>query len=248
MANETLFTNKAGQYAKGRPGYAPQALDFIVQNLAAPGAKVADIGSGTGIFSQALLSRGFEVYGVEPNPAMRANAEEKFAAAPLFHSVAAPAEQTTLPDHSMDLITAASAFHWFDTDRFLEECRRILVPGGSVYILLNEREYDDFTKRQHALCEIHCPGFLSLAHGLAKTTGKLDGFFTQGYETLRFSFPLTYTKENFIARSLSSSYAPEPSSPAYALYTQALQKLLDETFAEDPITIANSTILFWGKV
>ena len=108
MANETLFTTKATSYAKGRPSYAPGAIGRILDCLAmggyqpagdGPWARIADIGSGTGILSRELIGRNLEVYGVEPNEAMREKAEHQLGSCGHFHSVAASAESTGLPDH-----------------------------------------------------------------------------------------------------------------------------------------------------
>ena len=62
----------------------------------------------------------------------------------------------------------------------------------------------------------------------------------------RFDFPLTYEKEAFISRSLSSSYAPEAGSENGRLYMEGLQRLLEE-IPQEHFTVANFTALFWGK-
>ena len=73
----------------------------------APGQVVADIASGTGIWTRALLENGNSVIGVEPNTEMRQAAERLLAAFPNFTSVAGTAEATTLADGSVDFVTAA---------------------------------------------------------------------------------------------------------------------------------------------
>lgn len=248
MANETLFTAKADDYASARPGYAPEAVEFVTRNFLHAGDIVADIGSGTGIFTREFLRRGYVCYAVEPNDAMRIKAEEALGADARFHSVAAPAEKTGLPDHSIHLVTAASALHWFDADAFREECRRILVPGGVVCALMNVREYDEFTTKQHDIAAAYCRGFSSLRHGYEKTERAVDAFFTEGWERRMFDFPLTYTVEKFVTRSLSSSYAPDPGTEAYERYAAALAKLAEEYSTDGKVIAANKTALFWGHV
>jgi len=249
MDYTTIYGLRALNYAIGRVGYAPEATNFIVKNLLPNGGKVADIGSGTGLFSAELLRYGYDTFCVEPNADMRIHAEKGFAKYSTFHSVPASAENTTLPDHSIDLITTASSFHWFDVDAFREECRRILVPGAKVCILINARSYNNaFTQRQHALCKECCPEFTSLCHGLSETEPKLDGFYQPGWHREEFDFPLIYTKERFIRRCLSSSYAPRPDSPMYMDYAHKLWEFVDEMCKEEKITVENSTVLFWGEV
>lgn len=247
MANETLFSAKAADYAAGRPSYAPEAIAQIFSGLIRPGQTAADMGSGTGILSGEFLARGYEVYGVEPNAAMRREAERQYGAEPDFHSVAAPAEATVLPAGSIGLVTAASSFHWFDPERFAAECRRILTPEGQVCILANARVYDVFARRQHTLCKRFCPGFTSLTHGVEKDLARAGSFFAGGYRQLRVPFPLAYTQETFLARSLSSSYAPEPGTKGYAAYREALRALLEEMFPGGTLLIPNETVLLWGR-
>lgn len=248
MANEQIFTTKAEEYAHSRPSYAPEAIAKIFRELLQQGDVVADIGSGTGILSREFLIRGYEVYCVEPNDAMRLEAEKRYHDWAIFHSIAATAEQTSLPAQSVALITAASAFHWFDAAAFRRECERLLTPHGAICILANERVYDAFTEKQHTLCRRYCLSYTSLTHGMEKVLRQAQMFFKGEFTQERFSFPLSYSKDRFISRSLSSSYAPEKGSAQYEAYVCALRELLDQTFHGEMITIANETVMLWGRV
>jgi len=179
---------------------------------------------------------------------MRQKAAEKFAQNPCFVPVNAPAENTGLDKGCVDLVCAASAFHWFDPELFKKEIRRILRPGGCVCILINAREYDDFTKEQHLICQKYCKGFSSLAHGLEKTRPAMDRFFENGFEEYRFDFPLEYSRENFVKRSLSSSYAPGKDDPSYEPYKEELIKLMDRFCISESIIVKNTTVIFVGRV
>jgi len=250
MANEQLFTNRTESYAKGRPGYAEGVMELVFRDIVKPGDTIADVGSGTGIFARAFIERGYTVYCVEPNEEMRAQAIKTFAGSPHFVPVAASAENTTLPAQSVDLVSAASAFHWFDADAFRTECKRVLKPDGTVFVVINARKYDDpFTLRQHAICTAHCKAFVSLRHGLLRSIPKLEAFFGDRMNHAEFDFPLEYTKENFIQRSLSSSYAPEPNTAACQKYTDALWALMDELAPHhDKITVPNASAVYWGRL
>ena len=248
MANEELFASKAVNYAKGRKSYAPEAVTYMQEHLLRDKGAVADIGSGTGILSREFIERGIETYCVEPNQAMAAEAEMLLGEYPNYHPVSASAEATQLENGSVSLVVAASAFHWFDAEPFKEECKRILRKGGYVCILLNARVYDAFTEMQHALCEKYCRRFRSFAHGLDKTLGKMEDFFGADYEVREFEFPLDYTKEQFLDRSLSSSYALEESDPDYGIFVEELKQLMDQWFEGNRMTIANKTIMIVGQV
>lgn len=53
----------------------------------------------------------------------------------LLHSRQCFAEELPFADTSVDLVTAMSAFHWFDRPRFLQEACRVLKPGGCLALL-----------------------------------------------------------------------------------------------------------------
>ena len=117
--NTHRFTGKGAVYAAARPRYAEGLFEFLAScPNAAPGSVIADIGSGTGIFSEQLIEHGWEVVGVEPNDDMRAQAERRLGNTGMFESVRATADRTGLPAHSVDCVTAAQAFHWFDVGEF----------------------------------------------------------------------------------------------------------------------------------
>jgi SAM-dependent methyltransferase len=142
------FSAVASAYHRHRPGYGPGVLDWILATTSVPaGAKVADIGCGTGIFSRLLAGRGLDVVGIDPNADMLAMARDA-GGGPRYRS--GDATGTGLPDASVDLATAAQAFHWFPLEAALSELARILVPGGWIFAVWNQRvsspfndEYED---------------------------------------------------------------------------------------------------------
>jgi SAM-dependent methyltransferase len=137
------FSNRADNYARYRPGYPLGVMDILRNQCGLTDASVvADIGSGTGILSELFLRNGNTVFAIEPNAAMRQVADRLLGEFPNFLSIDATAEATTLDASSVDLVTAAQAFHWFDRDRARKEFARILRPGGWVALIWNERRLD----------------------------------------------------------------------------------------------------------
>lgn len=134
------FSSKVADYAASRPDY-PLALSESLGEMGAlpPSASVADIGAGTGLLTAQLLARGHTVTAVEPSDGMRAACDARLAAQPRYRSVAGTAEATTLADASVDLVTAAQAFHWFALDAARREFLRILRPAGQVALIWNDR-------------------------------------------------------------------------------------------------------------
>ena len=125
--NEERFTGKADVYKKFRPSYPKELIDYLYSQVGfSQDSVIADIGSGTGIFSRLLLECGSQVYCVEPNDDMRQTAEKDLAGFRNFISVNAAAENTGLQEKSVHFVTAAQAFHWFDRQAYKLECQRIL--------------------------------------------------------------------------------------------------------------------------
>jgi len=136
--NEKRFEGLGNIYAKYRPSYPQTLIEYLYSDVGVNKESIiADIGSGTGIFSKQLLEAGNKVIAVEPNDDMRAVAEFDLGIFPNFTSLNAAAENITLDDNSVDFITVAQAFHWFDMLMFKKECNRILKENGKVIIVYN---------------------------------------------------------------------------------------------------------------
>lgn len=134
------FSNRAEDYAKYRPTYPAAAIDRILQDLSQPDQLViADVGAGTGISARLFADRGMRVWAIEPNAAMRDAATPH----PGVTFLEGTAEQTGLPDASVDLVVCAQSFHWFDKPVALAEFHRILKPTGRVALMWNDRNLDD---------------------------------------------------------------------------------------------------------
>ena len=117
-------------------------------------------------------------------------------------------------------------------------------------MVVNGRDYNDpFTIRQHEICKEFCRDFTSLRHGLDKSIPQFEKVFGNNLHYIEFDFPLEYTKEKFVQRSLFSSYAPESNTREYKKYIQALWNLMD-VFAPDSnvISIPNASFVYWGKL
>jgi ubiquinone/menaquinone biosynthesis C-methylase UbiE len=90
---------------------------------------VVDLGSGTGLSTRVWADRAEQAVGIEPNPAMRAEAEARTQEWNVRY-VDAYAGATGLPDESADIVTCSQSFHWMEPEPTLAEAARILRPGG----------------------------------------------------------------------------------------------------------------------
>jgi SAM-dependent methyltransferase len=136
-ARGASFGGVADAYERSRPGYPAAAVAW----LAGPApADVLDLGAGTGKLTRSLVDHGQRVTAVEPLPEMLAHLR---AALPPVAALAGSAERIPLEDASVDVVTVAQAFHWFDHQPALHEIARVLRPGGVLALVWNTRDEDD---------------------------------------------------------------------------------------------------------
>jgi SAM-dependent methyltransferase len=240
--NTERFSGKADVYARARPGYAAEAIDYIYRALpprrslrgladaergrelpgqAADNAVFADVGAGTGKFSELIARRGGEIFCVEPNGDMRTQLSLTLAAYPNAHITDGTAENTTLPDGCADAVVCAQAFHWFDPDAYRRECERILAPGGKIFIVYNS----DRSVRGNELdwCESYA------AHSALRNEREIArrAFFGGYVLTAEFPNPVRYDRSGFAAFMLSHSGSPSDGDEHYARFTGSVNAIFD---------------------
>src|SRR6478672_5677183 len=132
------FDSVAEVYERARPTYAPAAVAWIAEQL--PFGRVLDLGAGTGKLTRQLVALGADVVAVEPGDEMRRVFRRVL---PDVEVHAGGAEAIPLPDASVDTVTVAQAFHWFDRDAAFAEMHRVLRPGGGYAVLWNEDDHED---------------------------------------------------------------------------------------------------------
>jgi SAM-dependent methyltransferase len=132
------FGSEAETYERSRPSYPPDAVAWLVDALGVrPGARIVDLAAGTGKLTRLLESAGADLIAVEPVEGMRAVLAQVVPDVPV---VAGAAEALPYATGSLDAITVAQAFHWFDADAAFAEFARVLGIGGRVGIIWNARD------------------------------------------------------------------------------------------------------------
>jgi ubiquinone/menaquinone biosynthesis C-methylase UbiE len=215
------FGTRAADYARFRPDYPRACIEAVLQGLTGP--RVADVGAGTGISSRMLAAAGARVWAIEPNRDMRENAEHH----PQILWVDGSAESTTLPDCSIDVAACFQAFHWFDASRALPELHRILVPGGRIALVWNERDRSD--ELTAAYSEIVAR--FAVIPPAEERKGVADPLqasaLFSGQEMLTFSHHQELTAEDLVGRARSTSYLPSEGAAAEELW-ETLRRLHSE--------------------
>lgn len=133
------FGSIAELYERVRPGYPAEAVAWFL-SAAAPVAgelRVADVGTGTGKLTDALLGPARQITAVDPDPGMLAVLSAKH---PEVTTVTGTAEQLPFPDASFDVVTFGQSWHWVDPPRGSSEVARVLRPGGSLGLFWNIRD------------------------------------------------------------------------------------------------------------
>jgi SAM-dependent methyltransferase len=138
------FGASAAAYAEHRPDYSQAAVRWALE--LAPGARVLDLGAGTGKLTTVLLNAGVDVTAVEPDPEMLAELGRRL---PDVRALQGSAEAVPVADASVDAILAGHSLHWFDMSVAGPELARVLVPDGVLAGLWNV--FDD---RVHWVAEL----------------------------------------------------------------------------------------------
>ncbi|MBI3817312.1 MAG: class I SAM-dependent methyltransferase [Planctomycetes bacterium] len=244
------FSNRARDYAQFRPGYPAEIIQILERECRLRASSVVvDAGCGTGIFTEILLHHGCRVFAVEPNDAMRREAESKCSKYAKFTSVAAPAESTGLPDASADLATFAQSFHWFDVERARAEFLRLLRPPAPVCIVSNERRRtgDAFHERFESLMIEFGTDYLQVIDALKRES--LNLFF--GVDNITKSVlpnKQQLDRAGLRGRVLSASFMPAEGQPRHEELLRALDAAFEKYERDGVVTIEYETVAFTGNL
>jgi len=244
------FSNRVENYVKYRPGYPNEILEvFRAEMNLRPESVVVDVGAGTGISAKIFLENGNAVFGVEPNSAMRAAAEEFLRDFPKFESIDGTAENTNLPAGAVDFVIAAQAFHWFDKEKTRAEFKRILRAGGFAALIWNERQLDtnDFLRDYEKLLKKFGTDYEKVRHDNIERE-MLKDFFQTDFSTKTFLNVQTLDFEGLKGRLLSSSYMPANTDPLFEPMIAELQRLFEKYAESGKIKILYDTNIFYTRL
>ena len=226
----TPFTGRAQAYAKARPGYPEEAIEYII-SLFPKDAIIADIGAGTGKFTELVARHGYRIIAVEPDADMREQLTAALTQYPNVNIVDGTAEATTLPEHSVDVITSAQALNWFDVDAFSTECRRIGKSNPLIITLFNyEPAYDGDN-----------------SHGIRRYD-KTTSMLYRNPAMREFQNPILFDRNGWLLYHLSMAGVPFPADPGYEAYTAEINEKFNRAGAGGILRLELATRVYSGRL
>lgn len=245
------FSNRVADYVRYRPDYPVAMLQWLQRTHGVdPQWLVADVGAGTGISSKLLLDGGYRVIAVEPNEPMRRAAEQWLGDNERFRAVDGHATATGLDDASIDLVSVAQAFHWFDQEAARREFQRILKPSGLAAIIWNSRRLvgTPFLEGYEALLKTYGTDYTSVAERYGDEA-QMRAWFGAGYLGMgRFDHGQLLDFDGLRGRLMSSSYAPREGHPQHEPMLQALRELFERYAVNGRVSFDYDTVIYVGTL
>ena len=244
------FSNRVENYVRYRPSYPREIIELLrAQCDLTLDSVVADIGSGTGKLTELLLPHAKRVVAIEPNVEMREAGERLLRTHSNFVSLAATAEVTTLAGHSVDLIVAGQAFHWFDRESTSTEFRRILKSGGRLALIWNALHTSStpFLVAYEALLREFASEYERVNHRHVDLP-KLTEFFGREPQCRSFPYLQHFDLAGVCGRLLSSSYVPAEGDPGCAPMLNQLRAIFDAHQQNGRVVFLYDTLVYFGQL
>jgi SAM-dependent methyltransferase len=238
------FGRTAADYARHRAGFPPELLDRLAaRGIARPGARVADLGTGTGSLARLFAQHGCEVTGVDiAGPLLEQARRLDREADVQIAYVEAPAEATGLPDGAFDVVSAGQCWHWFDRPAAALEVARLLAGGGSAVIA----HFDwlpiegNMVQATEEIILRYTPSwpFADRAGLYPRWLVDLQTAGFTGIETFSFDVTASYSHEAWVGRVRASApISGTLDADGVRACSKELTAMLDERFAEDPLAV-----------
>ncbi|HEY1937656.1 MAG TPA: class I SAM-dependent methyltransferase [Candidatus Angelobacter sp.] len=249
-ASTERFTDRVDNYVRHRPSYPPEVLEALRRDCGLRSEHIiADIASGTGIFTRLLLENRNRVFAVEPNAEMRAASAQLQQSFPNLTLVPATAERTTLPDASVDFITVAQAAHWLEPRESRAEFKRILKPQGWCVLLWNERRSsgNGFSEDYERLLHAYCAEYKEKRHGQTAPIAQ-EVFAGASYHQRLFDYHQDFDLAGLTGRLLSSSYCPLQDDPNHAPMLRDLERIFHAHARQNTVRVDYDTRAYFAQL
>ncbi len=244
-----LYVGRGQNYTHYRPDYPPTLYDYLIANgIVRPNAVVADVGAGTGIFTEPLLQRGIHCIAVEPNHDLQQAARityADFVNQGLFRVVDGSSDQTQLADGCVDVVFAVQAFHWFDPEKFKTECRRILrTDVQRVVLIWNDRDFNfpirDAIKDLSRKHQIRRDRFANREESLR------DFFGTPDYHVAQFKHAHHMDRAGLLGFLASISSLPKAADSGFEAMKNDAEAMFAQFAVNGVLTVPYLTQMYWN--
>jgi len=230
IENTEGFTGKAQAYATTRPRYPDEAINYIC-SLVPTGAVFADIGAGTGKFTELIARCGYELFAIEPNDDMREQLAITLASFQNVKIINSTAEKTTLQEKSVDVITCSQSLGWLDLNAFRNECKRIGKTNGIVISLFNRTPGDNPPLNSHRY-----------------TSEQASEIFFNKPTVLEYANPIHYSRERWLQFKASISDSPIPSDQGYEAHIAEINATFDRGSVDGLLRIDFATRIYIERI
>ena len=241
-----LFQNKAQTYHLFRPPFPQKAIELLASIKKNP--VIADIGSGTGRLCRYCIDFAETLYAVEPNEEMRNASIEVLGQYPNFIPIAASAEHTSLEENSIDIITIAGAYHYFDNEKARAELKRILKSDGYIFLFWDIYEGNSYDEEKEQIDQKYRKKKNRMLSGISRETRAKHLFGENHFKKVTFETILHQDFETFFGGWSSASYAPTAGSRDYEIFQKEARALFDRYAVNGVLDMIVQTICFYGKI
>jgi len=246
------FTKKAELYDTYRPRYSSKYKDYLINEIGISSSSwVADIGAGTGIHSRLIyeITQNLEI--IEPDMDMLAICRKNIISEKCIF-INSPAENIEFNHPRVDFITVAQAFHLFDSKKCMSEFKKLLKSEGITILVWNSKEHNnDVFSANEKVIKKYCPKYSREihAHTFDEDTYR-DLFENDMYSYVRLDHDSDeyLSKETFIGRTLSASYAITSENDLYNEFCSKLEDVFIKYSQNGKIYIPQSTVIYYGKI
>jgi SAM-dependent methyltransferase len=248
------FGRTASDYARHRAGFPDRFFErLLAARFVRPADRVLDLGTGTGTVARGLAKRGCTVTGLDRSAALLEQAKglDREVGVEIQY-VLATAEETGLPAHAFDVVTAGQCWHWFDRTKAAAEARRLLAEGGRSIIAHFDwlplpgnvvEATEDLIREHNPSWDWHGgTGVHPLWFADLSQAGFVD------LESFSFDVPVPYPREAWLGRIRASAGVGASLPPeAVERFNDAHRALLERDFLDEPLQIPHRVFAVTGR-